>query len=294
MLLVTLAHFLLYPLTKPIITGSLKQQEQREYFLTLFPIALLARPWSIRVFSFLLVLFSFMFSLPSVPFPDETLYMVLYLALALQIMFLHFPHPPSPLFLLPVHWSLPLSVLLTYSVSHMFLPVILFFLPVTLLAVLLLSASLADTTLKFFSLMTLDPSPLQTRTVFLILLAAVLLLLLLSLIVGAAKFPSISMTADNSRSPHGQKWDRYSRRVGLGARKAFIRALVRYSQPYYFPPPLNLLHLIFVRFPWLVLSLFGQNGPFLHLEVAERMLWRVTVGPVIWVVAGIWFWGLWK
>lgn len=293
MLLVILAHFLLYPPTKPIITGSFQQQGQREYFLTLFPMALLARPWSIRIFPALLILFSFMLSFPSVPFPDETPFIFLYFALAFQIMFLHFPYPPSPLFLLQVHRSLPLSVLLTYSMSHMFLPVVLFFLPVTLLTVFLLSASLADPTLKFFSLIKLDSSPMQTRTVFLVLFAVVLLFLFLSLIVGAATFPSTLIETDHTRSSHGRNWDRFSRRVGLDARRAFIGALVRYSQTYYFPPPLNLLQLVFVRLPWFVLFLFGKD-PLLHLGVAERFIWRIAVGPVVWVAAGIWFWSLWK
>jgi len=251
--------------------------------------ALLARPWSIQHLPFILVLLSFVFALPSVPLPSDTSFMVLYIALAVQILFLHFPHPPSPLFLFPCHQSLPLSVILTHSMSHMFIPIVLFFLPVLLLAALLLSLSLADSTLKLSLTNMLDPSPMHTRAVFLALFAAAVILLLLCLIMGAAKFPSLSV-ADKSVTPYGQSWDRYSRRVGLDARRAFVRALLRYSNPYYFPPPLNLLHLLFVRLPCTVLSVFGKSGPSLHLEVVEQILWRVTVGPFVGVIAGIWLW----
>jgi len=289
-LFVALAHYLLYPPAKSIITGKLDEQGLREYFLTLFPLPLLARPWSIRSLPFLLAFLPYIFSLPSVPQPDDTSFMVLHFALGLQILFLHFPHPPSPVFLLPFQLSLPLSTLLTHSMSRMFFPVVIFFLPVTFLAAVLLSASVAETTLGFLSMIPSDPSPMQSRVVFLLLFAVVILLLLLSLIVGAAKYPFILMAEDKMLLPLGQNWDRYSRRVGLDARKTFVAALVRYSQPYYFPPPLNVVQLVFIRLPWRVLLILGKKGPFPHLEVVERILWRASVGPIVWLMSGVWLW----
>jgi hypothetical protein len=169
----------------------------------------------------------------------------------------------------------------------------LFFLPVILLATLLLSFSLADETLKLSSIQTLDPSPMQTRTIFLVLFGVVAVLLLLCLIVGAAKYPSFS-SMDQSVIPIGQRWDQYSERVGLDARRAFAHTLMRYSKSYYFPPPFNLLQLFFVGLPRAVCSLFGMKAPSLHLEAVERILWRISVGPIVGVVGGIWLWGFWK
>jgi hypothetical protein len=255
--------------------------------------ALSARLCSIRNLSFVLVWLAFGFSLPSVPNPGDASFIILHIALVIQIMFLHFPHPPSPLFLFPCHQSLPLSVLLTHSMAHMFVPVLAFFLPAILLAACLLSLSLAGETLGFFLTETLDPSPIQTRTGFLILFAVMVLLLLICLIIGAAKFPSISQT-DQSVIPYGQRWDRYSQRVGLDARRAFIHALVRYSKSYYFPPPFNILQLLFVWIPWAILSVFGKKGRSAHLETVERILWRATAGPFVGLIAGIWLWNFWK
>jgi hypothetical protein len=293
LLLITLIHFLLYPPTQPIVTGYRKQLGSREFFLVLFPIALLAHAWSMRDLPFVLVWFSFAFSLPSVPHPGNTSFIILHIALLVQIMLLHYPQPPSPLYLIPCYQSLPLSILLTHSMSRMLVPIVLFFLPVLLLATLLLSFSLADEGFKFFFLETLDPSPMQTRTVFLVLFAIVTLLLLLSLFVGAAKYPSLS-DADQSMTPFGQRWNRYSRRIGLDARGAFVHTLLRYSKPYYFPPPLNLLHLLFVRLPGAVWSLFGMKEPSPHLEAVERILWRISVGPIAGATAGIWLWSFCK
>ncbi|KIM85412.1 hypothetical protein PILCRDRAFT_817424 [Piloderma croceum F 1598] len=293
LLLISLIHFLLYPPTQPIVTGYLKQLGPREFFLILFPIALLARAWSMRDLPFVLVWSSFAFSLPSVPYPGDTSFMILHIALFVQIMFLHCPHPPSPLYLIPCHQSLPLSILLTHNTSRMLVPIILFFLPVLLLATLLLSFALADEGLKLSFIDTLDPSPMQTRTVFLVLFAVVTLLLLLSLFVGAAKYPSLS-NIDQSVTPFDRRWNRYSRRIGLEARGAFVHALLRYSKPYYFPPPLNLLHLLLVRLPGAVWSLFGMKEPSPHLEAVERILWRISVGPIVGATAGIWLWNFCK
>ena len=287
LLLITLIHFLLHPPTPSIVTGYLKQLGPRESFLMLFPMTLLTRAWSMRELPFALVWFSFSFSLPSVPHPGDTSFIILHFALIVQIILLHFPHPPSPLYLIPCHQSLPLSIFLTHSMSRMLVPIVLFFLPVLLLATLLLSFSLADEGIMLSFIETLDSSPIQTRTVFLVLFAAVTLLLLLSLFVGAAKYPSLSNT-DQSVTPFGQCWNRYSRRVGLDARRAFVHALLRYSKPYYFPPPLNLLHLLFVYLPGAVWSLFGMKEPSPHLEAVERILWRISVGPLVGATAGIW------
>jgi hypothetical protein len=168
----------------------------------------------------------------------------------------------------------------------MLIPIVFFFLPVLLLAALLLSLSLADATLHMLPMVTSDSPPIQTRTFFLILFAVAALFLLLCIIMGAAKFPSLSVT-DKSAAPHGHIWDRYSRPVGLDARRAFVRALVQYSNPYYFPPPLSLLHWCFVRLLYLI-------GPSPYLEAVGRIIWRITVGPVVGVVAGIWLWNVGK
>lgn len=284
-----LSHFVLYPPTQPIITGNERHRSLREYFLTCWPITTLIRPWSLGSLPSLLVFLSFIFSLPSIPLPNDTSFMVLHLALALRILFLHFPLPPSPLFLLPFRISLPLSVLLTHSVSRVFFPIILFFLPVILVSVLLLSLSLGDTTFRF---LTLDPTPMQTRTVFLILAFIVTLLLILTLVMGASKFPSLSV-ADNAVSSQSQKWDRFSEHIGLDARRAFVRSLLRYSKPTYFPPPLNFLQVVLIRLPAVIFITLGKKSYLPFLETLERLLWRATVGPIACIVAGFWLWGLW-
>jgi len=288
----SLVHYLLYPPAEPINTGRpIGGKGPREYFLMLFPITLLSRPGFTRNLPFMLVCLSFVFAWPSVPLPNNTHFIALHIALAIQILFLHFPHPPSPLFFFPWHQSLPLSVLLTQSMVHIFIPVVLFFLPVLFLAALLLSFSLADATLRVLPPLTLDPSPMITRTSFLVLFTVVILLLLLCLVISAAKFPSL---VEESAASHGHAWDRYSQSVGIDARRGFARALTRYSKPYYFPPPLNLLQLLGVRLPWVVLRLCGEIRVSPKLEAVEQTLWRLTVGPVVGVVAGIWLWNFRK
>ena len=62
-----------------------------------------------------------------------------------------------------------------------------------------------------------------------------------------------------------------------------------YADPYYFPPPFNLLQLL-VRFPSAVLRVYGTSSA--CLDTVQRLLWRITVGPLVVVAAGLWGWGL--
>lgn len=294
LLLSVLVNYLLYPPFESIIKGDYRFNGRREYFLTWWPVALLARPWTWKNAPALLVLLAILFTLPATPLPEDSSFMLLHLALALQILLLHFPLPPSPLFLLPPHETLPLSLLLTHSMSRLFFPILLFFLPVLLLSAALLSSSLADTTFRIALFSMTDAPPMQTRTVFLFLGALVILLLLLSLVMGAAKFPVLS-TTDESKSPDGTKWDRFSKRIGLDARRALVSSLLRYTpkDSYYFPPPLNILQVLLVRLPGLMVFVFWGSKPSPILKTVERALWRATVGPVVCVTAALWLWGLW-
>ena len=86
-------------------------------------------------------------------------------------------------------------------------------------------------------------------------------------------------------------WDRYSKRVGIEARQAFARIVSAYVNPYYFPAPLNILHFLLIQFPTAVLILSGRTVPS-GLMVAERVLWRVTVAPFVFLLSGFWLWNL--
>lgn len=294
LLLAVLANYLLYPPFESIFKGDYRFNGYREYFLTWWPVVLLARPLTWKSAPALMVLLAILFTLPATPLPEDSGFMLLYLALVVQTLLLHFPLPPSPLFLLPPHETLPLSLLLTHSMSRLFFPTLVFFIPALLLSTTLLSLSLIDTTFQLTLFSMTDASPMQTRTAFLLFGALVFILFFLSLVVGAAKFPVLS-TTDESNSPNGTRWDRFSKRIGLDARRAFVSSLLRYNpkDSYYFPPPLNILQVLFIRLPGLMLFVFRGSKPSPILKTVERALWRATVGPIACIVAGLWLWGLW-
>jgi hypothetical protein len=85
-------------------------------------------------------------------------------------------------------------------------------------------------------------------------------------------------------------WDRYSAAVGLRSRRTFATAVAAYSEPYYFPPPFNLLQVLFVHLPRLLSQLFG----WVESPVTERVecaLWYLTTGPLTFVMVAVcWPW----
>jgi hypothetical protein len=84
-------------------------------------------------------------------------------------------------------------------------------------------------------------------------------------------------------------WDRYSVAVGLRSRSIFATAVATYSARYYFPPPFNLLQILFVHIPHLLVQFFGWKvSPV--TELIEFFLWYSTTGPLAFVVAACWLW----
>jgi hypothetical protein len=95
-----------------------------------------------------------------------------------------------------------------------------------------------------------------------------------------AMFPTVV-----SSSASTSKWDRYSREIGLHARRTFVEALVQYEL-YRFPVPFNMLQLL-VRVPYVALSWLGYPvTP--YMKSMERAVWRASVGLVGAVISTLW------
>ena len=229
----------------------------------------------------MLVFPAFILALPSVPLPGDTSFPVLHIALLLQLIILHLPNSPSlPVAINPKN-AIPLSTLILRGATCVFMPVALFFLPAILLASFLVSASLTDTLLLVLPRHL--EVPIDTRISFFALFVTVVILQLGAFGMTFAMFPNLSSGASTS------EWDRYSREVGLHARRTFVEALVRYEH-YYFPMPFNILQLL-VRVPCVGLSWFGYPvAP--YMRSMERVLWRVSVGLIGAVISSFWLWGL--
>lgn len=276
----SLIHYLLYPPHFHITLGQ-NEQGTREMILTFMSAASLARRWSIHTLPAMLVFPAFVMTLPSVPLPGNVSFSALHTALLLQLVLLHLPKSPSLPAIVKPESVIPLSMLLSHGATRIVIPVALFFFPVLLLATFLVSASLVDVPLSVLT-NSLEVSPMDSRLSFFILFITVIMLLLGGLGVTLVMFPTLaSSTISTSR------WDRYSREIGLHARRSFVEALVQY-EPYYFPVPFNLLQLI-VRVPCMVFS--GLGHPVTpYIQSMERVLWRFSVGLIGAVISG--FWGI--
>jgi hypothetical protein len=282
--LAALLHFLLYPPSETIFTKSLKDFGVREMFLTFYSITAIICPLSIHLIPFIMVLVSFVRHWPLGPGPSDNLFGILQFAFIIHIFLFHLPRTPSPLFLLPLDHSLPLATLLSYGMSLIFLPIIMYFLPVLIFTAFILSLSLADTFLHAVALVT---PPIEVRTGFLALLILVILVLMASSVILIAMFPSLSHSNMASAS-----WDIYSQPIGLGARKTFVRAIVKYS-PYIFPPPFNAFQLLFVQLPLAILRLVGAQDWIVYVLAVEKSLWMVLVGLPSMFIGSLWSWSEW-
>jgi hypothetical protein len=248
--------------------------------LMIYSIASLLRPPKLPVAPFAFVAGAFFFTLRSAPFPGDTSYSFLLGALLLHVLLLHLPRTPSPIFLFTPKVTLPLATILWHEFTGTIYPCLLFFLPATILASFFLSIALEDSIPHFLGVFTLlEPAPMETRITFFVLW----IILVLFMIISAALLVLFNASFLSTSSQPVCSWDRYSVAVGLQSRRTFMAAVAAYSEPYYFPPPFNILQILFVHLPRLLLRLFGwKESPV--TEQIEGVLWYLTTGPLTFVV----------
>lgn len=284
--LVLLSSYLIDPIQPPHTWGGWVQSwyGPRELLLILFSLSFLAQPRSFTNVSSSLTPLAFILSPPSVPHPGNNAFSILQWAFMLHVFGLISPSAPSHFFLLSHHHSLSLAGLLSQGVSKILSPVLILFIPLFVFSFYLLSVSMADTFLQAFasgpSSAVMAAAPVETRFTFLVTSLAVFALLLASVFILATTLPSLPHTEPDP-------WDQYSRIVGLKARKAFIRADISYAGLYIFPPPFNIARILFIQVPSIILKLFTLRTS--YMATLERILWRFTVGPLM-VLVALLFW----
>ncbi|KAJ7746933.1 hypothetical protein DFH07DRAFT_889539 [Mycena maculata] len=268
-----LVSYVLHPPSQPTISGKgLDFIGPREILLMVFSASILIRPRTLFNIPFAVTLLLFLFSLPAVPFAGSLSFYVLLFCFAFHAFEFHYPHAPSPLFLFKVQHTLPFAGFLAHGFSHIVFPIVLFFIPIGFLATFWLSMALADTFFAPPSLITLTsfaPTPIETRTTVLMMFFGVCFAVFCSLF--------IFVVQGNGLYANVSGWDVYSPRVGRDARVAFVRTVVAYSSPYTFPAPFSILQAVLIGVPSFALGSLGFRPPFAQ---AEKLLWRMTVGPV--------------
>lgn len=280
--LALLSDYAIHPPERPIVTSGLNLIGAREILLIIYSTASLFKPPALPIVPFACVAGAFLFTLSSAPFPGDTSYSILLGALLLHVLLLHLPRTPSPNFLLSPEIALPIATLLWHEFSRTLCPCVLFFLPATILASLFLSIALEDSIPRFpTTLMLVELAPMETRVAF----SFLWIILILLMISSAVLFVLFSGSSISSRQV--SSWDRYSVAVGLRARRIFATAVATYSVPYYFPPPFNLLQILFVHIPQTLVQSFGWKvSPV--AEQIERILWYSTTGPLAFAVIACW------
>ena len=280
--LALLSGYVLHPPGQATINMTLNPPT---IFLMIYSTASLLRAPTFLVAPFVLTAGAFLFSLPHNPLPGDTSYSVLLCALLLHVLLLHLPRTPSPNFLVSPEVTLPLATLLWHEFSRTLYPSVLFYFPATLIASLFLSAALEDSIPHFLTLTSFAGPPMEVRVTFAALWGTLVFLIFVSSVLLVLFSASLLPISSRQICP----WDRYSVVVGLRARRIFATAVVAYSVPNLFPPPFNLLQLIFVHTPRYLLRLLGRKESQVVGQV-EGILWYLTTGLLAFIVAGCWLW----
>ncbi len=274
-------------LLDPPVRAQMVASHPRSRFIALYAVSRICRPWSPITLPFLLTLISFILAFPSTPLPDSFGYTLLLVSFSWKVILLHLPVHPSPLFLLYPEQTLPLAVLVWRGLAQTFFPVVAFFIPGLLVSVFLLSTSLSDKFLWLAITPTASASPMDSRVVFLSLFTIIFLFLMCALGYAVLVQPFLAP----AEGPRAVSWDRFSTSVGMEARQSFARTVDAYATPYYFPAPFNILQVLFVQLPQTVLNAFRMDAS-KHTGQLEKVLWRIIIAPVTFVLSAFWLWNL--
>lgn len=296
-----IAHYVLWPSIITISKTDAPDDDDdidyisnpREVFIVLFSLSdLLAMPYRPQSPASLLAFLSFLLSFPDTPRPWTTPFTFLLLSLMLHTFNLHFSLL-SPALLMSPSWILPLVTLYRLLIARVLRPAFYFCLPVILGACVLLSTSLEDLNLivrapsNAISALALASTPEQTRLAAAIMLGLALAMLLYLIHGVSTLFPLVIAPPRTPVSP----WDAFGREIGVVARRTFVTALLRYSEPYFFPSTLRLVVLVCVSLPTSIIRVTGKTEMAQRVrEGVKSLLWRALIGPMGLVVAGLWLW----
>ncbi|KAI0361699.1 hypothetical protein OH77DRAFT_1391910 [Trametes cingulata] len=274
-------HFVNYP---PSLTPA------RRTLLLLYALGKVSQPWSSSTVPPLIVLLSFVPRFPSPPIAGDFTFSTVHWAFFYEVILLHLPTQNSLLFLFQPDRVLPLAVLAWRGLGGIFTTAV-YFLPGLLFSFIVFALSFSDwgPWLRAQSIVTYPP-PFDTRVTLFTLFVTMLLFQCCLLVYSVSVHPFLAAYEDLNPQP----WDRYTKSVGLAARRAFARQVRLYSTACYYPTPLNVVQVLLVRTPRFIVMLSGRNRSLLEkIAIVDRVLWRIVVGPGAFILSGLWLWYLW-
>lgn len=289
--IVTFANFLLFPTMR---TPWVALKDIRIVFLILYAVTSIIEPRiNLSHLSHLCLLTAFISSAPNTPTNDSLSHFLILISFSIYFLQLLLPYSPTPLLLFPPFASIPPALELVSMLRAAFLRPWLYFLPAVLATCVILSISLRDPESSPLFTSSLPPidfpdlrptTPMTTRVAFFALFLLVVFLAVafgLHCLIRNASRPSPPPLMDNSVAPS----------CDPGAVRVLHCAVLVYSAPRAFPPPLNVIPMVLVVAPAFLLKSLGQHAYAKQWSSwAETVLWRMIVLPVELIFAGIWRW----
>ncbi|KAI0639336.1 RNI-like protein [Trametes polyzona] len=246
----------------------------RYAYLLSYPLARLAQPWSRSTVLSLVVLASFLSWFPDVPHFGSIALSWILTALYAELVRIHLPVHNSPLFLFPRELILPLAVLAWRGLRALFVPTA-YFLPGLVIYFYLFTQTFEHwgpwSIILPPALGNSFGGPTDTQMTFFWLFSTFFIFMLLTVAYAVVVNPFLAA----SQGPITTSWDRYTRSVGLQARRAFISVVARYGTDNYFPTPLNIVRFVLVQVSRTLLVVARQRQAAKRLDVVDRALWRV-------------------
>ncbi|KAI0778118.1 RNI-like protein [Trametes elegans] len=253
-------------LTRPPTTGSIATFDLRRTLLLVIASSKLFRPWSYSTIPPALLFIAFLSCLPDAPAIVDLSFAVLQLVFFWEVLNLHFPTHPSPLFLYSPQQILPLSMLAKQSISWLPVPAA-FFIPALFASLVMFSESFTNMRFVLYAPRSFTiEAPLDTQINFFALFCTFFLFVWLALAYSVLVHPFLAASVGPKPSP----WDRYTT-------PAFLSAVTVYGTPHYFPGPLNLVQIVAVSIPTLLFLTPRTRRSAARMAVVEKILWRILM-----------------
>lgn len=279
------SHYALNPVKSDTL-GARNVPDPRALFLLIYSLSRIFNKELKRNAHFALMTLSILLSHRLTPRFNDNTYILLLLSLSIHIVQIQLPLHPSSVLLFPSNRMLPISCIFNVIITQIFLPALLFFLPVLIIVSFLLSLSLSDVFFLFASSSS-APAPENARVAFLMLGSLILALFSCLTTCMVLASPSVASTR-RAILP----WDAYGPKVAIQTRKAFLKAVLHYSTPFLFPPPFNLLEFLLIDIPYGAMVILKRKDLAETFRTSATLfLWTATIFPLVLLFASFWLWG---
>ncbi|OCB87115.1 hypothetical protein A7U60_g5850 [Sanghuangporus baumii] len=280
--LLIFAHYLMRPM--PLYPTDPPRLDYHFYCIAIYSACRILRDsWPSAMHgTFILTLVTLLSALPYMPRPRENSFNVLLFCFFMHIVQLLLPFSPSISLLAPRSVTFTVALMLQNLFAVVFIPALIFFVPIIFALLLILVASLNEIFMRVTGLATFDLFLFSVWCSGLLFTCLTAYMTLSTSSLPPAKFHHPDVPAS---------WNSYGPDVGISLRRRFCRLITAHPRRYFFPVPLNLIPVVLVYLPRGILLLFRDKYLTARLKTTvEPAVWRIFVMPFTFIFGIVWLW----